>query len=140
MSTLLLLALAAAPADEPLLFDRDVRPLLSSRCFACHGPDEAARQADLRLDAREHVLADRGGYAAVVPGEPDTSELVARILDAEDPMPPADSELALTEAGDGGWKVCSAFLGSSAARNVYTACVRLRTERTVCAQKFRNSA
>ena len=74
-------------------FARDIRPLLSDNCFACHGPDAKQRKADLRLDTREGALADLGDYSAVVPGKPSESELVARILteDGDDLMPPPDS-------------------------------------------------
>lgn len=84
-----------APAVD---FQRDVRPILSDRCFVCHGPDEAAREADLRLDTREGALADLGGYAAVVPKDPDESELIYRITteDHREVMPPRDSGLSLT--------------------------------------------
>src|SRR5689334_12919255 len=69
-------------------YDRDVRPILADRCFTCHGPDAKKRQADLRLDQRESALA-----LAIVPGEPDESELVRRIThhDAGERMPPASS-------------------------------------------------
>lgn len=94
----LLQALAAAffpsnsPAEE-VRFGRDVLPILSDRCFHCHGPDPANREADLRLDQPEDATADRGGYAAVTPGDPEASELIAR-LTTDDPdlqMPPPDS-------------------------------------------------
>lgn len=80
-------------ADERIDFNRDVRPLLSEHCFACHGFDESARQADLRLDTREGAMRDRGGYAAVTSGKPDQSELLDRIMtnDPERLMPPPDS-------------------------------------------------
>ena len=80
-------------AEEPIDFNRDVRPLLSEHCYACHGFDESARQAGLRLDTREGAIQDRGGYAAVTPGKPDQSELLDRITtsDPELLMPPADS-------------------------------------------------
>lgn len=73
-------------ADE-LSYNRDIRPILSEHCFACHGPDDDAREAELRLDARAIAL-ERG---AIVPGSLDESELVQRIM-TEDPdarMPPA---------------------------------------------------
>ncbi len=75
-------------AGEILSFNRDVRPILSDRCFACHGPDSAKREADLRLDRRESAVA-----SAIIPGDPDASELVRRIRssDPELMMPPADS-------------------------------------------------
>ena len=74
-------------------FSRDIRPLLSDNCFACHGPDAKQRKADLRLDTRDGALADLDGVSAVVPGKPSESELVARINtdDEDDLMPPPDS-------------------------------------------------
>ncbi|MCH7226793.1 PSD1 and planctomycete cytochrome C domain-containing protein [Haloferula sp. A504] len=92
-----LLGSALASAAEPVQFNRDIRPILSDRCFACHGPDEAAREADLRLDLEEAAKIDLGGYRAIVPGKPDQSELVRRIesTDEDEVMPPPDTHLSL---------------------------------------------
>ncbi len=86
-----LVAAAAAPAAAapPPSFNRDIRPILS-RCIACHGPDAAARAANLRLDDREDAIRDRRGGATIVPGDPDASTLLERIT-SHDPdlvMPP----------------------------------------------------
>ncbi|MCA9133782.1 MAG: DUF1549 domain-containing protein, partial [Planctomycetales bacterium] len=74
-------------------FNRDIRPLLSDNCYACHGFDQRAREADLRLDTFEGATQDLGGYAAIVPGKSEESELIARITasDSDELMPPADS-------------------------------------------------
>ena len=69
----LLVATSAVVADDSIDYNRDIRPILAENCFACHGPDSAARKADLRLDRRE-VAVEAG---AIVPGKPDESELVA---------------------------------------------------------------
>jgi mono/diheme cytochrome c family protein len=92
----------AAPlhADSATLdFGRDIRPILSDKCFACHGPDEATREADLRLDRREGIYAESAsGATPVVPGDPEASELIRRITsdDPSEQMPPADSTRQLT--------------------------------------------
>ena len=88
---------SVAQADSPG-FNRDIRPILSDRCYVCHGPDKAERKADLRLDTREGALSDLGGYSAIVPGHPEKSELVVRIeaQDPDDIMPPPDSHLTLS--------------------------------------------
>jgi hypothetical protein len=90
----------AVGADEPVDFNRDVRPILSERCFACHGPDENTREAEFRLDVKDDLFADRGGYAAVVPGRPETSELLGRVASDDESlrMPPADHGPALSAA------------------------------------------
>lgn len=89
---------AVAAEPEPLNFSRDIRPILSAKCFACHGPDAQERAADFRIDTMEGALSDLGGYAGIVPGEPDESEVVLRITN-DDPdmlMPPVDHKNPLT--------------------------------------------
>jgi hypothetical protein len=92
------LAAADEPADAPVRFNRDIRPILADACCQCHGPDSAARQAELRLDRRDEVLRPRDGYAIVVPGKPDESELYRRIAatDEAERMPPAEHPRKLT--------------------------------------------
>ena len=79
-------------------FARVIRPLLSDRCFSCHGPDSQSRKAGLRLDLESSARAEREGIVAIVPGRPDRSELIARIS-SPDPsrrMPPPESGKTLT--------------------------------------------
>src|SRR5438046_4728091 len=94
----------AVDHDGKILFNRDIRPFLADTCFKCHGPDSAARKADLRLDSlagATTALEDLGdGRGALVPGHPEQSEAVRRIMtdDPEDHMPPLKSGLTLTAA------------------------------------------
>lgn len=90
---------AADAAATPVDFNRDVRPILADKCFACHGPDESHREAELRLDVRDEALADRGGYQVVVPGKPDESELIERITSEDDDlrMPPGSTGKSLSD-------------------------------------------
>lgn len=81
-------------------FNEHVRPILSDRCYACHGPDAAKRQAGLRLDTPEGAYAALSGHPglqAVLPGDPQRSEAIVRML-SDDPeliMPPPESNLSL---------------------------------------------
>lgn len=84
--------------DAAVQFSRDILPILSDNCFQCHGPDEKAREADLRLDLEAGAKALKEGKAAVVPGKGDKSELVRRILsdNPDEVMPPPTSQRKLT--------------------------------------------
>lgn len=85
---------------EPLQFNRDIRPILSETCFACHGFDKKERKAKLRLDVAENALAKgKDGAAPIVPGEPEESLIWQRITssDAGDVMPPPESHNQLDE-------------------------------------------
>jgi len=92
--------LASAARSAPISFDRDIRPILAEHCFACHGPDAAARQADLRLDTAAGATAARGGSRAIVPGDVQASALVARIgsTDPDLVMPPPETNKPLSAA------------------------------------------
>ena len=76
-------------------FARDVLPILSNKCFACHGPD-TKKKSQLRLDSELTATADRDGVRAIDPGNPANSEILIRLHDKEDPMPPEDAEKQLT--------------------------------------------
>ena len=93
---------ATAPVDAKISFNFDIRPVLSDKCFKCHGPDARHREAHLRLDIADSAYAPlhitKGAYA-IVPGKPDQSELIRRVssIDPSYAMPPTDSHLgALT--------------------------------------------
>src|SRR3954452_24488137 len=75
-----------APADDAQIgYRRDVLPILSDRCFKCHGPDSASRKAGLRLDRPDDATADLdSGVKAIVPGKPSDSELIKPIM-SKDP-------------------------------------------------------
>jgi hypothetical protein len=85
--------------QQDVEFNRDVRPILADACFRCHGPDAAARQADLRLDDEKAAKSSRDGGPAIVSGKPDQSQLWRRITstDADHRMPPADSGKSLSK-------------------------------------------
>ncbi len=102
-----LVVLAASPwaiahaADTSIDFNRDIRPLLSDRCFACHGPDDKTQEAGLRLDLRDAATAElESGSTAIVAGKPSASELIARIrsTDPDVVMPPPHIGKPITPA------------------------------------------
>lgn len=101
---LLAVSLSAASslvAGDKVDFSRDISPILSDNCYACHGPDAAHRKAGLRFDLKESALAQlKSENYAIVPGDLDKSELIARIItkNEDDLMPPSDSGKQLTEA------------------------------------------
>jgi len=91
----------AAAELEPIRYGKDVRPILSDRCFQCHGPDGEQRQANLRLDLAEEATKSRPKGAAIVPGNAAASPLFKRIT-SDDPkfsMPPPDSNKHALDAG-----------------------------------------
>src|SRR5262245_45160396 len=87
-----------APA-QTVDFNRDVRPILSGKCFQCHGPDDAARKGGLRLDVRALALKElKSGHRALVPGDVATSEMINRVSAKDDnAMPPPKTGKRLTE-------------------------------------------
>src|SRR5688500_1956477 len=97
-SLLFMFVLAAPATAQTVDFNRDVRPILSNNCFACHGPDEKVRKGELRLDTREGAIADLGGHAAIVSGKVEASELIKRVTTTErgEVMPPVKTGKKLT--------------------------------------------
>ena len=83
---------SAQKVQERVDFDRDIRPVLSDRCYICHGPDSNTREADLRLDIKEDA------FEVLVPGQPEESEILRRILstDPDEVMPPPESNLSVS--------------------------------------------
>src|SRR5438270_5895266 len=99
----LIAAVSTSKAADAVDFNFQVRPILADRCFKCHGPDEKARKAKLRLDAAESAYAIRDqntGLRAIVPGHPEKSDLYRRIMSSDNDtrMPPPESKLSLTAA------------------------------------------
>ncbi len=91
-------SVATLPAAEPLSFNRDIRPILSDNCFACHGFDPKHREGGLRLDTFEGATADRDGAHGIVPGKLSESDIWQRITsdDADVVMPPPKTNKRLT--------------------------------------------
>ena len=85
-------------AKEPVSFNRDIRPIMSDTCFHCHGNDAGTREAGMRLDVREAALQEtEGGVVPIVPGDPDSSAIIQRIFDTDDPMPPESAHKPLSQ-------------------------------------------
>ncbi|MCH2590147.1 MAG: DUF1549 domain-containing protein [Planctomycetales bacterium] len=92
--------LQAADPEVQVDFNRDIRPILSTHCFQCHGPDAGKRQGELRLDTRDGAMAPRKGHRTIVAGQPGDSELFRRITaeSADDRMPPEEAKKPLTKS------------------------------------------
>ncbi len=87
-------------ASDKVAFGRDIRPILADNCFTCHGHDGNRREAGLRLDQRDSAIGEAdSGEHAIVPGDPDASELIARITSDDESMrmPPAETEKTLSQ-------------------------------------------
>ena len=80
-------------------FNKDIKPILSENCYYCHGPDENKRKAKLRLDDFKDATAEKNGSIAIVPNNPEESELYHRIIsdDPDEVMPPPEAKIKLTE-------------------------------------------
>lgn len=99
-SLILLFSLASVQGANPVTYNKDIRPILSDKCFACHGLDEETREAKLRLDMPEDAFKKkRSKKAAIAPGIPNESEAWLRMIttDEDDMMPPPDSHKKLTD-------------------------------------------
>jgi mono/diheme cytochrome c family protein len=99
LTPLPLLALFAFSADAQIGIAAKARAIMAENCFDCHGPDKEQRKAELRLDVRVGAIKDLDGYQAVVPGKPDKSELIARLIteDKDELMPPPKTGKSLTK-------------------------------------------
>src|SRR3977135_4493625 len=76
---------AEAPVPKAVDFNRDIRPILSENCYACHGPDQNKRKAGLRLDIRTNAISElKSGNIAVIPGKASESKLVERVTSKDD--------------------------------------------------------
>jgi len=95
-SKFLVISQVHSAQDEPVDFAREILPILSNKCFACHGPD-SKKPSQLRLDSFAAATADRDGVRAINTDKVQESEILFRIHDKEDPMPPEDAEKQLTE-------------------------------------------
>src|SRR5262245_26899687 len=94
-AVLAILSATPARAGDQVDFNRDIRPLLSDKCYFCHGPDPKQRKAGLRLDDRDVAIKKK----AIVPGKPDESDLIDRINAKDDAvMPPPETHKTLTDA------------------------------------------
>lgn len=90
---------AGAFAQQPVSFNRDIRPIMADTCFRCHGPDAGTRMAGIRLDVREEATKpNRAGRTPIVPGNPDASQIIARVFHANPArlMPPPSAHKELT--------------------------------------------
>ena len=99
LTLLPVLALLTIPVRAEDGLAAKARSILAENCFDCHGPDKAQRKAKLRLDVREGAVRDLGGYRSVIPGKPDQSELIARLVtkDGDELMPPMKTGKSLSQ-------------------------------------------
>src|SRR5262245_63999568 len=88
----------ASVTGDLVEFNRDIRPILSDKCYTCHGPDKERRLSKVRFDIEAEAKQDLGGRFAIVPGDPSKSEMIRRITAAEPErrMPPVTSGRTLT--------------------------------------------
>ncbi len=108
-ATLVFVSSPLNATEKSIDFNRDIRPILSNKCFQCHGPDEEGLEAELRLDVRESAVGSTGSGdtanpvksegAAIIPGKPDASELIHRILekDPDEVMPPPKTKKTISK-------------------------------------------
>ena len=98
-SLLIACCLAALPIPTwaTIDFDREIRPILSEYCFHCHGFDAKTREANLRLDTPDGAFSERDGWSPIVPGKPEKSEILHRMLesDPDERMPPAKAKIQM---------------------------------------------
>jgi hypothetical protein len=101
LSAVAFASLLRAAEEGHVDFSKDVRPILSNRCFKCHGPDEGTRKGELRLDLRDAAIGKgESGLFAIVPHKPDESEFMKRLhsTDPDDIMPPASAKMEMPES------------------------------------------
>ncbi|MSU48732.1 MAG: DUF1549 domain-containing protein [Opitutus sp.] len=91
-----LVLLVSIAQSAPVDYGRDVRPILSDKCYHCHGPDESGRKAKLRFDTKEGAFRLKDGAAVIIPGKSAESEIIFRVssTDTEEMMPPPEAKLA----------------------------------------------
>ncbi len=97
-AVLILLVIACSLSAEDLRFNRDIRPILSENCYFCHGQDPKHRESGLRLDVRADATKENDGVFAIVPGHPEKSEMLQRLLthNPDEQMPPPESNRKVT--------------------------------------------